>query len=162
MKLLTANDSFDPVRSQSPLLLNMLIILIIIAASIAGMAFVLTLQFAVPIGPMYWDTNIYFDAIHRINLGQLPSVDFNTPVGPLNYWLATLLHNYFPNGHPVLIIHWSQLLITAPMMLIICWMVSRRSLRPVIPLRIGRNSITRTKSATTISNALWPVSRGAC
>lgn len=134
MKLLTANDSFDPVRSQSPLLLNMLIILIIIAASIAGMAFVLTQQFAVPIGPMYWDTNIYFDAIHRINLGQLPSVDFNTPVGPLNYWLATLLHNYFPNGHPVLIIHWSQLLITAPMMLIVCWMVSRRSLRLALGL----------------------------
>lgn len=134
MKLLTANDSFDPVRSQSPLLLNMLIILIIFAASIAGMAFVLTQQFAVPIGPMYWDTNIYFDAIHRINLGQLPSVDFNTPVGPLNYWLATLLHNYFPNGHPVLIIHWSQLLITAPMMLIVCWMVSRRSLRLALGL----------------------------
>lgn len=134
MKLLTANDSFDPVRSQSPLLLNMLIILIIIAASIAGMAFVLTQQFAVPIGPMYWDTNIYFDAIHRINLGQLPSVDFNTPVGPLNYWLATLLHNYFPNGHPVLIIHWSQLLISAPMMLIVCWMVSRRSLRLALGL----------------------------
>ncbi|MEP2945787.1 MAG: hypothetical protein ABJN11_15445 [Lentilitoribacter sp.] len=134
MKLLTANDSFDPVRSQSPLLLNMLIILIIIAASIASMAFVLTQQFAVPIGPMYWDTNIYFDAIHRINLGQLPSVDFNTPVGPLNYWLATLLHNYFPNGHPVLIIHWSQLLITAPMMLIVCWMVSRRSLRLALGL----------------------------
>lgn len=134
MKLLTANDSFDPVRSQSPLLLNMLIILIIIAVSIAGMAFVLTLQFAVPIGPMYWDTNIYFDAIHRINLGQLPSVDFNTPVGPLNYWLATLLHNYFPLGHPVLIIHWSQLIITAPMMLIVCWMVSRRSLRLALGL----------------------------
>lgn len=98
------------------------------------MAFVLTQQFAVPIGPMYWDTNIYFDAIHRINLGQLPSVDFNTPVGPLNYWLATLLHNYFPNGHPVLIIHWSQLLITAPMMLIVCWMVSRRSLRLALGL----------------------------
>jgi hypothetical protein len=134
MKLLTANDSFDPVRSQTPLLLNMLVILIIIAAPLAGMYFLLTLEFAVPIGPMYWDTNIYFDAIHRINLGQLPSVDFNTPVGPLNYWLATLVHNYFPNGHPVFVVHWSQLLITAPLMLIISWMVSRRSFRLALGL----------------------------
>lgn len=134
MKLLTANDSFDPVRSKAPLLLNMLIILVVIAAPIAGMAVALSLKFAVPIGPMYWDTNIYFDAIHRINLGQLPSVDFNTPVGPLNYWLAALVHNHFPNGHPVLVIHWSQLLISAPIMLILSWMVCRRSLRLALGL----------------------------
>ena len=134
MKLLTANESFDPVRSKTPLLLNMLIILIIMAAPLAAMVYVLMLEFAVPIGPMYWDTNIYFDAIHRINLGQLPSVDFNTPVGPLNYWLATLVHNFFPTGHPVLVIHWSQLIVTAPLMLIISWMVSRRSLKLALGL----------------------------
>lgn len=45
----------------------------------------LSFRLNVPIGPMYWDSYIYFDAAQRIRTGQVPNVDFSTPVGPLGY-----------------------------------------------------------------------------
>jgi hypothetical protein len=41
-----------------------------------------TLPLVVPIGPMYWDVLVYYDAIGRIANGQWPAIDFFAPVGP--------------------------------------------------------------------------------
>lgn len=57
--------------------------------SVAALFVLLTLPLAVPIGPMYWDTYIYLDAAQRIRMGQIPSLDFSTPVGALGYYLFT-------------------------------------------------------------------------
>lgn len=80
-----------------------------------------------PIGPMYWDTFVYFDAVQRIDLGQIPMVDFSAPVGPLSYYVIWIMTKLFPNGQPLLLAQWSMLLVTAPVMLIISSDVAGRS-----------------------------------
>lgn len=80
-----------------------------------------------PIGPMYWDTFVYFDAVQRIDLGQIPMVDFSAPVGPLGYYAIWIMTKLFPNGQPLLLAQWSMLLVTAPVMLIISSDVAGRS-----------------------------------
>lgn len=80
-----------------------------------------------PIGPMYWDTFVYFDAVQRIDLGQIPIVDFSAPVGPLGYYAIWIMTKLFPNGQPLLLAQWSMLLVTAPVMLIISSDVAGRS-----------------------------------
>ncbi|MEP4703597.1 MAG: hypothetical protein ABJZ62_01990, partial [Hyphomicrobiales bacterium] len=64
----------------------------------------LTLPISLPIGPMYWDLFLYFDGAQRILNGQIPSVDFSTPVGPLSYYLTFLAMRAFPNTNPFLLV----------------------------------------------------------
>ncbi|MDT6941403.1 hypothetical protein RI570_14880 [Brucella pseudogrignonensis] len=76
---------------------------------------------------MYWDTYIYLDAAQRINIGQIPSVDFFTPAGPLEYYLFTWGLNVFSHAQPVLLAQWSTLIIAAPLMAIVLCDVDRES-----------------------------------
>ncbi|MEP2943127.1 MAG: hypothetical protein ABJM86_09555 [Hyphomicrobiales bacterium] len=87
----------------------------------------LTLPISLPIGPMYWDLFLYFDGAQRILNGQIPSVDFSTPVGPLSYYLTFLAMRAFPNTNPFLLVEWSFLIITSPAMAIIINQVARTS-----------------------------------
>ncbi|MEP2703710.1 MAG: hypothetical protein ABJQ71_09745 [Roseibium sp.] len=82
-------------------------------------AFALSFPINLPIGPTHWDLFIYYDAIGRMNFGQLPSVDFMTPAGPLEYGLAWFLHHLFPTANPVLLTQLQWLPITAPVLLLI-------------------------------------------
>ena len=59
----------------------------ILALAVAIAAILLSLPLRVPIGAMYWDLVVYFDAANRIFTGQVPTVDFFAPVGPLGYYL---------------------------------------------------------------------------
>lgn len=79
-------------------------------------AVLLSLPLRTPIGPMVWDSFIYYDAANRIFDGQTPSIDFFAPVGPLGYYLFAGWLKVFPNGNPVLLAHWSLLVVTAPLM----------------------------------------------
>ncbi len=90
---------------MSLLLLSLLIICIL-----------LSLPLIIPIGPMYWDTYIYLDAAQRIKLGQIPAVDFQTPVGALEYYQFYWLQALFPEGQPTLLAQWSVLITAAPLM----------------------------------------------
>ena len=47
-------------------------------AAIAG----LILPLRLPLGPNAWDTVVYLDAIPRIELGQVPTIDLLAPIGP--------------------------------------------------------------------------------
>ena len=87
----------------------------------------LALPVSVPVGPMYWDVLIYYDAANRIFGGQVPSVDFFAPVGPLGYYLFAGWLYVFPNGQPVLLAHWSLLAVTAPLMALVVADVDRRA-----------------------------------
>lgn len=89
---------------------------------------VLTLPVTLPIGPMYWDLFLYFDGAQRILDGQIPSVDFSTPVGPLSYYLTLIAVRIFPEANPFLLVEWSFLIITSPIMMIIVNEVARTSL----------------------------------
>ena len=99
----------------------------VLAIAIAIICVLLSLPLVVPIGPMYWDVFIYYDAANRIFDGQAPILDFFTPVGPLGYYLFAGWLWLFPNAQPVLLAHWSLLALTAPLMAVVLWKVDQRS-----------------------------------
>ena len=84
-----------------------------------------TLPLVLPIGPMYWDVLIYYDAIGRIAQGQWPAIDFFAPVGPLEYFLAAFSDWVFPEAQPVLLTQWIWLPVTVPVMALILWDTAR-------------------------------------
>ena len=88
--------------------------LLLLAVALAAVLLLLSLPLSLPIGPMYWDVLIYYDAANRIFDGQMPVVDFFTPVGPLGYYLFAGWLTLFPNAQPVLIAHWSLLASPCP------------------------------------------------
>lgn len=99
------------------------VLLIFVAAAAA----VQMLPLVLPIGPMYWDVLVYYDAIGRISAGQHPVTDFMMPVGPLELWMAWFSSRIFPEAHPVLLTQLAWLPVTAPVMALIVFDVARRS-----------------------------------
>ncbi|MEP9396109.1 hypothetical protein [Mesorhizobium sp. KR2-14] len=99
----------------------------LLAAMAVVLAGLLLLPITVPIGPMYWDVFIYFDAANRIFDGQVPSNDFFTPVGPLGYYVFAGAAWLFPNAQPALLAHWCWLIVTAPLMALVVQQVDQRS-----------------------------------
>ena len=91
--------------------------------AIAGLALPLRL----PLGPNAWDTVVYLDAIQRIGLGQVPTVDFFVPVGPLGFYLAAGLDALFRDAQPMLLINWALLPVMLPVLALIAGEASRRS-----------------------------------
>lgn len=90
-------------------------------------ALLLLVPLTLPIGPFYWDLFIYLDAANRIFGGQVPSVDFFTPVGPLGYWLFAALAWLFEAAQPLLLVQASLLLVTVPLFALVLADVDRRS-----------------------------------
>ena len=115
-------------RLSSPLLLLGLACLVQLG--------LLMLPFTLPIGPFYWDLFIYFDAANRIFSGQVPAVDFFTPVGPLGYWLFAGFVKLFPQGQPLLVAQWSLMLVTAPLFAAVLADVDRRSRATALALLV--------------------------
>jgi hypothetical protein len=95
----------------------------------AVLALLQTLPLVLPLGPMYWDVLVYYDAIGRISQGQYPVADFFAPVGPLEYYLAALSAYLFPDANPVLLTQWIWLPVTVPVMALILWDTAARSIR---------------------------------
>jgi len=93
----------------------------------ALLAALLCIRLVLPIGPMYWDTFLYIDAAQRIAVGQLPSVDFAAPVGPLGYYLFAWGLKLFPAAQPLLLAQWSLLAVVAPLMAVVVSEVSKTS-----------------------------------
>jgi len=86
----------------------------------------LSFPIVLPIGPMYWDTYIYFDAAQRIYNGQIPNTDFLAPVGPLAYYIFALGLKLFPNAQPLLLAQWVILIVAAPLMAVVIGNVARK------------------------------------
>ena len=99
----------------------------VFAFVLIGVCILLTLPLKLPVGPMYWDLIVYIDGAYRVSIGQVPSVDFFAPVGPLAYWLVAPLLSTFSNAQPLLLVQWSLLLVSAPPMFAIIANVGRRS-----------------------------------
>jgi len=87
-----------------------------LAVALILLIVLLSFQLNAPIGPMYWDSYIYFDAAQRIKMGQVPNLDFATPVGPLGYYLFAWGQSLFPKAQPLLLVQWSILIVAAPLM----------------------------------------------
>jgi len=101
--------------------------LMLLAASLVVVPVLLALPLSAPIGPMYWDVYIYYDAANRIFNGQAPGLDFFTPVGPLGYYLFAGWLALFPDAQPTLLAHWALLALTAPLMALLIRHVDAKS-----------------------------------
>lgn len=91
-------------------------------------ALVLVLMFPLelPIGPSFWDTYIYLDGAYRLEQGQDIYREFHAPVGPLSYVLFGALHAVFAEANVVLLVQWCMIIVTAPVMAVICWCALER------------------------------------
>lgn len=114
------------VLSPLSLLLGILLLLCIL----------LSLPVVLPIGPMYWDTYIYLDAAQRLKLDQIPAVDFQAPVGALEYYQFYWLQTLFPNGQPTLLAQWSILISAAPLMAAVIAVINKNSRRTAMAILI--------------------------
>ncbi|MFB2551533.1 hypothetical protein [Ensifer soli] len=103
---------------------------------LAVLPLLLSVTIPQPIGPMFWDHYIYLDATNRIATGQVPNVDFFTPVGPLGYYLFYGLISAFPEGHPLLLSSWALLLVSAPLMALVVRDVQARSAALAVALAV--------------------------
>ena len=101
-----------------------------IAAFALAAAAALALPLRLPLGPNAWDTVVYLDAIQRIRMGQVPSLDFFAPVGPLGYYGAALLDALFPRAQPMLLANWALLPVLLPVGALLFSHVAARS-RPL-------------------------------
>ncbi|WP_340161928.1 hypothetical protein [uncultured Hoeflea sp.] len=91
-----------------------------LTAAVVILAASLSLPLDLPMGESFWDTYIYIDGAHRLSVGQEIYKDFHAPVGPLNYILFDLVSAAFPHGNVALVIQWCLMLITLPVMAVIC------------------------------------------
>ncbi|WP_279483479.1 hypothetical protein [Aureimonas sp. SK2] len=104
------------------------------AMVLAACAVTLTLHVTLPVGPMYWDLFVYVDGGWRVLTGQMPSVDFFTPVGPLGYWLYAAAMTLFPDGHPLLLAQWMLMPVTLTALLPVLAWIDKRSRRLALAL----------------------------
>lgn len=78
-----------------------------------------------PAGSYYWDISQYPDAAWRIANGQIPTADFFTPAGPLEYYGFAFLQSIFPGGHILLLANWSILLVALPVLTLVMYHAGR-------------------------------------
>lgn len=103
-----------------------------LALVILGLAFPVRL----PLGPNYWDTDIYLDAAQRIRLGQIPNIDFFTSIGPLGFYLTAAIKAVFPQAQPALLANWAIVPVSLPIVALIVRDVDQRSRRLALALLI--------------------------
>ena len=68
----------------------------------------------VPYGRAVWDFVFVLDGAYRIGLGQVPHVDFASPIGALTLYLTHLAERLFPGGQPFIGLHALAWLIVVP------------------------------------------------
>jgi hypothetical protein len=100
---------------------------LILAATVAAAVALLALPLRLPLGPNYWDIYTYVDTAYRMSVGQVPHVDFFVPVGSLGYALYVAVTQLFPQAHTVLSVHFSILLVAAPIMAVVAHQADKRS-----------------------------------
>ena len=103
-----------------------------LAAVILGLA----LPVRLPLGPNYWDTDIYLDAAQRIWQGQIPNIDFFTSIGPLGFYLTAGIKALFPQAQPALLANWAIVPVLLPIAALIAWDVDGRSRRLALAILI--------------------------
>jgi hypothetical protein len=96
----------------------------------------LSLPLRLPIGPNYWDLYTYVDTAYRMNLGQIPHVDFFVPVGSLGYALYAFVAKAFPAGQTLLAVQYAILIVALPLMAVVVHDAARRSRAEALALAI--------------------------
>ncbi|WP_156412345.1 hypothetical protein [Bosea sp. Root483D1] len=96
----------------------------------------LALPIRLPLGPNYWDTDIYLDAAQRIRQGQIPNIDFFTSIGPLGFYLTAGIRELFPDAQPALLANWAIVPVLLPIAALIAWDIDARSRRLALAILI--------------------------
>lgn len=78
--------------------------LAVVASGCAVIALALAVT-TIPYGRSIWDFLFLLDGAYRISLGQIPHVDFISPVGSLSLYLTFAAERLFPNGNPFVGLH---------------------------------------------------------
>ncbi|MGE9007091.1 hypothetical protein ACO2JO_00800 [Leptospira interrogans] len=75
---------------------------------------VAALVHVVPYGRAVWDFVFILDGAYRIGVGQIPHVDFASPIGPLTLYLTHFAERLFPGGQPFIGLHALAWLMVVP------------------------------------------------
>lgn len=97
-----AEASYDLLRSRAEPINGRIIA---IAASTIVIVALAALIHVVPYGRAVWDFVFVLDGAYRIGLGQIPHVDFASPIGALTLYLTYLAERLFPDGQPFIGLH---------------------------------------------------------
>ncbi|HEV7326211.1 MAG TPA: hypothetical protein VGN91_14195 [Bosea sp. (in: a-proteobacteria)] len=100
-----------------------------IASFLVAVVLGLALPIRLPLGPNYWDTDIYLDAAQRIWQGQIPNIDFFTSIGPLGFYLTAGIQALFPQAQPALLANWAIVPVALPILALIVRDIDQRSRR---------------------------------
>ncbi|MBR1187570.1 hypothetical protein [Bradyrhizobium sp. AUGA SZCCT0160] len=68
----------------------------------------------VPYGRAVWDFVFILDGAYRIGHGQIPHVDFSSPIGALTLYLTHFAERLFPGGQPFIGLHALAWLMVVP------------------------------------------------
>ena len=82
-------------------------------SGIAVVAITLALP-VIPYGRAVWDFLFVLDGAYRIGLGQLPHIDFSSPVGALTLFMTALAERLFPDSNPFVGLHAVMWMATLP------------------------------------------------
>lgn len=78
--------------------------LLIALSGVAVVALAL-LMTTIPFGRAIWDFVILLDGAYRISLGQVPHLDFASPIGSLSLYLVFAADHLFPRANPFVGMH---------------------------------------------------------
>lgn len=79
-----------------------LICLVVVCLAVLAAAFAIT---DIPYGRAIWDFLFVLDGAYRISLGQVPHLDFTSPVGSLSLYLTAVATCLFPGGNAFVGLH---------------------------------------------------------
>ncbi len=87
------------------------LILLLSAVGVCAGAVAITV---IPYGRSFWDFLFILDGAYRIGLGQVPHVDFASPIGSLTLYLTYLAERLVPGGQPFVGLHALMWLLLLP------------------------------------------------
>lgn len=87
----------------------------LIVGALAALTAACTLK-VIPYGRAIWDFLFVLDGAYRISLGQMPHVDFSSPIGSLTLYLTLTAQNLFPGGNAFVGLHVLMWLLLLPPM----------------------------------------------
>ena len=97
-----AEASYDLTRSRAATFNWRIVAIAAFTVLVVALAALLHI---IPYGRAVWDFVFVLDGAYRIGLGQIPHVDFASPIGALTLYLAYLAERIFPGGQPFVGMH---------------------------------------------------------
>jgi hypothetical protein len=106
-----AEASYDLIRSRAVPFNGRVVAIAAFTVLILALA---ALLHVIPYGRAVWDFVFILDGAYRIGVGQIPHVDFSSPIGALTLYLTYLAERVFPGGQPFIGLHALAWLIMVP------------------------------------------------